>query len=300
MANGTIKRKVIAADDAQCAKRVKMNSDGAYVGSDATHSTAASAPTGNHPEHGAVAASCNPPTASNSTSGVANDPAIGTDALPICPRLSKKGKEKAATSSTENDTSTKPKTMINKLVPPRPFPTVPTSVSATGPRSAHHEGKNYIAITRKTKLGAYLRRCKEIVLKDGYKTLHLNAMGAAIPHLMTLVVSLPSILPYAADEIHTDVLTGTVEVQDELIPNEEDEDISYRTREKSSVSVLIKIGDGVDEKGTGCPKRTARGRRRGRLGLEEVAQAKKNDKEVGAEPGSIVAPERDDNRMDEN
>ena len=56
---------------------------------------------------------------------------------------------------------------IRKLVPPRPFATVPTSVSATGPRSAHFEGKNYLCITRKTNLGAYLRRCKELVINDG-------------------------------------------------------------------------------------------------------------------------------------
>lgn len=57
---------------------------------------------------------------------------------------------------------------LRKLAPPRPYPTVPTSVSATGPRSAHTEGKNYICVTRKTPLGAYLRRCKDVVLKDGY------------------------------------------------------------------------------------------------------------------------------------
>lgn len=63
--------------------------------------------------------------------------------------------------------ATKATHKIRKLVPPRPFPTVPTSVSATGPRSAHTEGKNFICITRKTQLGAYLRRCKDIFLKDG-------------------------------------------------------------------------------------------------------------------------------------
>ena len=57
---------------------------------------------------------------------------------------------------------------VRKLVPPRPFPTVPPSVSATGPRSAHVEGKNYICVTRRTELGAYLRRCKDVFLKDGY------------------------------------------------------------------------------------------------------------------------------------
>ncbi|KAI0345075.1 hypothetical protein BDW22DRAFT_1305425, partial [Trametopsis cervina] len=134
-----------------------------------------------------------------------------------------------------------------KLAPPRPFPTVPTSVSATGPRSAHVEGKNHICVTRKTPLGMYLRRCKDAVLKDGHKTLHLSAMGAAIPHMLQLALSLPDILPYSAEEIQTEVLTGTVEVHDEVIPDDEDEDISLRTRGKSSVSVVIKIGDGVDE-----------------------------------------------------
>jgi hypothetical protein len=56
---------------------------------------------------------------------------------------------------------------INKLAPPRPFPKVPTSVSATGPRSNHKEGKNLICITRKTSLACYLRRCKDIIIKDG-------------------------------------------------------------------------------------------------------------------------------------
>lgn len=56
---------------------------------------------------------------------------------------------------------------INKLVPPRPFPTVPASVSATGPRSSHKEGKNLICITRKTSLGRYLRRCKDVIIEDG-------------------------------------------------------------------------------------------------------------------------------------
>lgn len=63
---------------------------------------------------------------------------------------------------------TKAKAKIRKLAPPRPYPTVPTSVSATGPRSAHTEGKNIICITRRTPLGAYLRRCKDVILKDGY------------------------------------------------------------------------------------------------------------------------------------
>ena len=68
---------------------------------------------------------------------------------------------------------------IRKLAPPRPFPTVPTSVSATGPRSSHSEGKNYICITRRTPLAAYLRRCKDVILDDGW----------VLPFLIVLTVS---------------------------------------------------------------------------------------------------------------
>lgn len=79
-----------------------------------------------------------------------------------------KGAAKDVVSSPGNIPLAKPSHKIRKLAPPRPFPTVPTSVSATGPKSQHKKGKNWICITRRTALGAYLRRCKELVMKDGY------------------------------------------------------------------------------------------------------------------------------------
>ncbi|KAJ7494514.1 hypothetical protein B0H11DRAFT_940041 [Mycena galericulata] len=151
---------------------------------------------------------------------------------------------------------------INKLTPARPFPTVPLSVSATGPRSAHKEGKNLICITRKTPLSVYLRRCKNVIINDGYKTLHLSAMGAAIPHLLQLSVALPPILPFAADEIHSHITTGTMEVQDEIVPDDddEDEDITYKTRAKSTLLIVFKIGDGEFEGDTSGPAKRVGGR----------------------------------------
>ena len=81
-----------------------------------------------------------------------------------------KGKKRATPSADDEKSTngTDSRKRIRKLAPPRPFPTVPTSMNATGPRSTHVEGKNYICITRKTPLGAYLRRCKDLILKDGY------------------------------------------------------------------------------------------------------------------------------------
>jgi ribonuclease P/MRP protein subunit RPP20 len=211
----------------------------------------------------------------------------------------------AATTTAEQPTKKRPN--IRKLAPPRPWPTVPTSVSATGPRSAHTEGKNYICVTRKSALGMYLRRCRDVIMKDGcaqtalcphscmltppnlsYKTLHLSAMGAAIPHLLQLALSLPQKLPFPPDEIHTEVTTGTVQVQDEILPEDEDEDVTYRTRGKSTVKVLIKIGDGVDEAaqggapagGEGEQGKRRRSRRGGRgRGLDSVEKGKAKQNE---------------------
>ena len=79
----------------------------------------------------------------------------------------KKKEEPKDSSKPDNQGIRHPHRRINKLVPPRPFPTVPTSVSATGPRSSHKEGKNFICITRKTSMACYLRRCKDVIIKDG-------------------------------------------------------------------------------------------------------------------------------------
>lgn len=85
-------------------------------------------------------------------------------ALPAKDEGSRQQKRKSRESS--NLARKRPK--IHKLAAPRPFPAVAASAPATGPRSAHKEGKNYICLTRKTSLSAYMRRCKNLVINDGY------------------------------------------------------------------------------------------------------------------------------------
>lgn len=62
----------------------------------------------------------------------------------------------------------KPRPKITKLAPSRPFPQVPSGSSATGPYSSRGEGKNMIGVTKNLELGAYLRRCVDLVNVDGY------------------------------------------------------------------------------------------------------------------------------------
>jgi ribonuclease P/MRP protein subunit RPP20 len=148
------KKRKSDVDDGEPAKRKKGPDGGRQVQSEKSLGNQSTKDKGNTPSK---------PGPSLVNSGESSNSAKGSQ---------KKGKGKAsnakATESTTNETPpTNPKHKIKKLVPPRPFPTVPASVSATGPRSAHKEGKNYICLTRKTPLGAYLRRCKEVIMKDG-------------------------------------------------------------------------------------------------------------------------------------
>jgi hypothetical protein len=102
------------------------------------------------------------------------------------------------------------------------------------------------------------------------------------------VESLPEVLPFSQEEIRTEILTGTVDVQDEILPDDEDEDITYRTRAKSSLSVVITIGDGIDESIAGGGKWGPRGKRRKRgalvsAGMEGDAKDESGAQETGGQ-----------------
>jgi ribonuclease P/MRP protein subunit RPP20 len=96
------------------------------------------------------------------------------------------------------------------------------------------------------------------------------------------VESLPEVLSFSPEEIRREILTGTVEVQDELVPDDDDDDIIYRTRAKSSLSVVITIGNGVDESKSGGSKQGPRGKRRKRR-TEGVAEAEPDEQESDAQ-----------------
>ncbi|KAF8515896.1 hypothetical protein JB92DRAFT_2913000 [Gautieria morchelliformis] len=194
---------------------------------------------------------------------------------------------KAPATTTSSTISSKPapqpsnrRENIRKLAPPRPFPTVPTSVSASGPKSAHKEGKNLICVTRHTPLAAYLSRCKKLLVEEGYNMIQLHGMGAAIPHLLTLSVTLPRILPFAKDDIQIEVRTGTIEVLDEVIPDDEDEDISLRTRGKGGVSVILKIRGAGDRAGADNSTSVAGSGGKGKQRQVIVVQEQEQDEEM--------------------
>lgn len=119
-------------------------------------------------------------------------------------------------------------------------------------------------------------------------------MGAAIPLLLQLVTALPPILPFAKDEIQYTINTGTVEVHDEIIPEDEDEDVSYQTRGKSTLSIVFKIGDGEFEGDRGAIRKYSAGKSVGKS-FPRKNTAKKDPKTTG---GPIVYEEPEQEYMD--
>jgi hypothetical protein len=223
-----------------------------------------------------------------------------TSAPRISPATDASAPESSSMPQVDAQPATRPRRpRIRKLAPPRPFPTVAPASSVTGPRSAHHEGKNNICITRKTKLAAYLRRCRALLVDDGFKELRLSAMGAAIPHLTLLAVSLPPILPWAQDEVEVEVFTGSVEVHDEILSESgsdegEGPEEEFRTRVKSTMNVIMRIGDGepataISNSGQGqAPRRAKKKSKRKENGVEEGGRQRE-----GAAPEQIVLQEPD-------
>lgn len=90
-----------------------------------------------------------------------------TDNDPMARKKQRLANPAGATSDVSAQSQPQVHHRTRKLVPPRPWPNNPAADNPTGPRSAK-EGKNFINLTRKTALGAYMRRCKGLILDDGY------------------------------------------------------------------------------------------------------------------------------------
>jgi len=127
-------------------------------------------------------------------------------------------------------------------------------------------------------------------------------MGAAIPLLLQLVAALPPILPFTQNEIHSEVTTGTVEVRDEVIPDDEDEDITYQTRGKSVLRVVFKIGDGEFEGDRGSIRKYSAGKGVPKIFMKSGHKAGSNDakgkKRIVKGPSATVFEEPEQEMMD--
>ncbi|KAK8854585.1 hypothetical protein IAR55_003324 [Kwoniella newhampshirensis] len=79
-------------------------------------------------------------------------------------------------------------------------------------------GREVIFVTRKTGLGALMGRCRSLVVDEGYTSLRLHALGAAIPQALLLLYALLDLLPYPVGEkgMWYEIKTGSAECVDEI------------------------------------------------------------------------------------
>ena len=61
-----------------------------------------------------------------------------------------------------------------------------------------------------------------------------------------LATSLPAILPYDLSEVKTSITTGSVNVIDEVVPEDEDDEGGTQTRTKGSVDITITISPSLE------------------------------------------------------
>jgi hypothetical protein len=114
-------------------------------------------------------------------------------------------------------------------------------------------------------------------------------MGAAIPHLALLAVSLPQIVP---GELSVEVQTGSVDVVDQMLEGSEDEDSGgndeeFKTRVKSTMNVVIRVEGSGDPKVISTPAKGS------------ATDSSQNDGDV-LEPEQVILQEPEQEDMDES
>ncbi|GJN91138.1 hypothetical protein Rhopal_004156-T1 [Rhodotorula paludigena] len=135
----------------------------------------------------------------------------------------------------------------------------------------------------------YLKMGVGAFVDRGCTTLTVNAMGAAIPLALSLALAIRDAIPggeppsaaTASDEesaeqdegiVKMQVRTGSKVVSDEVTPDDEDEDLVYQTRTKSTVSIELSLVEplksslGAAKARTGGAGGSRQGKRSGRGG----------------------------------
>ncbi|KWU43998.1 hypothetical protein RHOSPDRAFT_34427 [Rhodotorula sp. JG-1b] len=122
----------------------------------------------------------------------------------------------------------------------------------------------------------YLKMGVAAFVERGCTTLTLHALGAAIPLCLSLALAIRDAIPGGeptGDEpsdaemngqegegplVKMEVVTGSKDVHDEITPDDEDEDILYQTRTKSTVSVTLSLSGSLRSSLGAAPPTTSR------------------------------------------
>ncbi|KDE06146.1 hypothetical protein MVLG_03561 [Microbotryum lychnidis-dioicae p1A1 Lamole] len=213
-----------------------------------------------HPLHSTASA----PVASTSTSNAAPvnlTPAPNTISM-LAPPIPSKRPVHAGT--------------LRRLAGARPPPSRSVRLGSTlsgakisGPSKDLNDGKDEEEIWVKLKnglgIGGYLKRGVGAFRDRRCRCLSIHGMGAAIPLALSLGLAIRDALPGGSSDaemssVQMEVTTGSVEVSDEITPEDEDDDLLYQNRIKSTVSIQLSVRDVMPRSG---PRFDLKGRGRG-------------------------------------
>lgn len=104
-------------------------------------------------------------------------------------------------------------------------------------------------VTRKgLGFAGYLKKGVACFLAKGATSLDIYAMGAAIPLALSLALAIRDALPGGSPNeqgeegsVKMTTRTGSMVVPDEITPQDEDEDLVYQVRHKSTVQVTLSL-----------------------------------------------------------
>ncbi|KAK4057170.1 hypothetical protein OIO90_001665 [Microbotryomycetes sp. JL221] len=107
----------------------------------------------------------------------------------------------------------------------------------------------HLWVTRRKGMGfaGYLKRACRAIIDRGVTTLTLTAMGAAIPLALSLALAIKDNLSPSNhldnnnknETIQMQIKTNSCNVQDEITPQDQDQDLIYQTRTKSTIEINL-------------------------------------------------------------
>ncbi|RIA86349.1 hypothetical protein C1645_829398 [Glomus cerebriforme] len=114
---------------------------------------------------------------------------------------------------------------IRKRVPQHPA-TIPTD----------------IYVSRKSNFKGQLFRAKKLLMEDGHPSITIHGLGAAIQKSINLVLALNDL---THNQIIYKTTTSTVQLVDDIIPDDDDKDLESQTRQNSAVHIQVSLKEDV-------------------------------------------------------
>ncbi|CAG8745258.1 19478_t:CDS:2, partial [Racocetra persica] len=101
-----------------------------------------------------------------------------------------------------------------------------------------------IYVSRSSNFKGQLQRAKKLLMKDGHPLITIHGLGAAIQKSINLVLALKDL---THNQIIYKATTDTVELIDDIIPEDDDRDLEVQTRNNSSIHIQVWLKEGIEK-----------------------------------------------------